>query len=34
MRALKRKAGLLEDFWSDDVRVSRYTVEKFVEGAP
>ena len=34
LRALKRKAGLLEDFWSDDVRVSRYTVEKFVEGTP
>ncbi|MET0205148.1 MAG: AmmeMemoRadiSam system protein A [Casimicrobiaceae bacterium] len=34
LRALKRKAGLLEDFWSDDIRVSRYTVEKFVEGAP
>jgi len=34
LRALKRKAGLVEDFWSDDVRVSRYTVEKFVEGTP
>jgi AmmeMemoRadiSam system protein A len=33
LRALKRKAGLAEDFWSDDVRVSRYTVLKFVEGA-
>jgi len=34
LRALKRKAGLPEDFWSDDVRVLRYTVEKFVEGMP
>ena len=34
LRALKRKAGLLDDFWSDDVRVARYTVEKFVEGSP
>ena len=33
LRALKRKAGLVEDFWSDGVRVSRYTVEKFIEGA-
>ena len=32
LRALKRKAGLVEDYWSDRVRVSRYTVEKFVEG--
>jgi AmmeMemoRadiSam system protein A len=32
LRALKRKAGLREDFWNGDVRVSRYTVEKFVEG--
>jgi AmmeMemoRadiSam system protein A len=34
LRALKRKAGLVEDFWSDDMLVSRYTVEKFVEGTP
>ena len=32
LRALKRKAGLVEDFWSDEMRVSRYTVEKFAEG--
>jgi hypothetical protein len=29
---LKNKAGLPEDFWSDDVRLSRYTVQKFSEG--
>lgn len=29
---LKRKAGLPEDFWSDDIRLSRYTVQKFSEG--
>ena len=34
LRALKRKAGLVEDFWSDNVRISRYTVEKYCEGAP
>lgn len=28
---LKNKAGLPMDFWSDDVRVSRYTVEKWTE---
>jgi AmmeMemoRadiSam system protein A len=33
LRALKRKAGLVETFWSDDVRVCRYTVEKFAEEA-
>ncbi len=33
MRALKRKAGLPEDFWSEDVRVSRYGVDKFEEAA-
>jgi AmmeMemoRadiSam system protein A len=32
--ALKRKAGLAEDFWSEEMLVSRYTVEKFVEGRP
>ncbi len=31
LRALKHKAGLGETFWSDDVRVARYTVEKFEE---
>ncbi|MFH0933756.1 MAG: AmmeMemoRadiSam system protein A [Pseudomonadota bacterium] len=30
---LKVKAGLPEDFWSDDIRLSRYTVQKFSEGA-
>lgn len=29
---LKRKAGLAPDFWSDDIRISRYSVEKFKEG--
>lgn len=29
---LKRKAGLSEDFWSDDIRLSRYTVQKWREG--
>lgn len=28
---LKRKANLPEDFWSDDVRVERYTTESFGE---
>lgn len=28
---LKLKAGLPADFWSDQVRLSRYTVEKFKE---
>lgn len=30
---LKRKAGLGETFWSDDLRLSRYTVQKFSETA-
>lgn len=30
---LKRKAGLDETFWSDDLRLSRYTVQKFAEDA-
>lgn len=29
---LKRKAGLPGDFWSDDVRLSRYRVDKWKEG--
>lgn len=29
---LKNKAGLPEDFWSDDIRLLRYTVQKFSEG--
>ncbi|MFZ5540737.1 MAG: AmmeMemoRadiSam system protein A, partial [Pseudomonadota bacterium] len=28
---LKRKAGLPADFWSDEVRISRYTVRKWSE---
>jgi AmmeMemoRadiSam system protein A len=28
---LKRKAGTAENFWADDVKLSRYTVRKFVE---
>ena len=28
---LKTKAGLPENFWSDDIRLSRYTVEKWKE---
>ena len=28
MAALKRKAGLAEDFWAPDVRLSRYRVTK------
>ena len=27
----KAKAGLSVDFWADDVRLSRYTVEKYKE---
>ena len=30
---LKRKAGLSPDYWSDDVRLARYTVEKYKESA-
>jgi AmmeMemoRadiSam system protein B/AmmeMemoRadiSam system protein A len=29
---LKRKAGLPLDFWSKDLSIARYTVEKFTEG--
>ncbi len=32
LRQLKRKAGLASDFWSDDVRLARYTVQQFSEG--
>jgi AmmeMemoRadiSam system protein A len=28
---LKHKAGLAEDFWADDLKLSRYQVEKFEE---
>lgn len=31
---LKRKAGLAADFWSDAVRLSRYTVNKWKESEP
>ena len=31
LAALKRKAGLPADFWANDLRLSRYTVRKFVE---
>jgi AmmeMemoRadiSam system protein A len=31
---LKDKAGLPEDFWSGDIRLSRYTVQKWREGDP
>lgn len=30
---LKEKAGLPADFWSDDIRLSRYSVRKYSEGA-
>lgn len=29
---LKSKAGLPEDFWSDDIKLSRYAVQKWGEG--
>jgi AmmeMemoRadiSam system protein A len=32
LRALKRKAGLPPEFWSPEVRVSRYQVTKWTEG--
>ncbi len=31
MAQLKQKAGLAADFWSDDVLIYRYSVEKFTE---
>lgn len=31
LAGLKRKAGLEPDFWSGEMRFSRYTVEKYVE---
>jgi AmmeMemoRadiSam system protein B/AmmeMemoRadiSam system protein A len=31
LRLLKAKAGLAPDFWSDDIRVSHYAVEKWSE---
>ncbi|NTV94788.1 MAG: AmmeMemoRadiSam system protein A [Thiobacillus sp.] len=33
MAHLKHKAGLPADFWADDIRLSRYTVEKHKEAA-
>ena len=32
--ALKRKLGVAAGFWSDELRVSRYTVDKWAEPAP
>ena len=32
--ALKRKAGLGATFWAEDVRIARYTVDKFEEPEP
>ncbi|TAJ77592.1 MAG: AmmeMemoRadiSam system protein A [Gallionellaceae bacterium] len=32
MAHLKNKAGLPQDFWSEDIRLSRYTVQKWHEG--
>ena len=32
LRHLKNKAGLAEEFWSDDIKLSRYTVQKWREG--
>jgi len=32
--ALKRKAGLGTGFWADDIRIARYTVDKFKEPEP
>ena len=34
MAHLKQKAGLASDFWADDLRLSRYQVEKFKEDVP
>jgi AmmeMemoRadiSam system protein A len=34
VRQLKRKAGLPEDFWSEGLRLQRYTVEKWKEDGP
>ncbi len=33
LRQLKRKAGLAPDFWSPEMRVSRYTVDSWAEPA-
>ncbi|MBK6742986.1 MAG: AmmeMemoRadiSam system protein B [Hydrogenophilales bacterium] len=34
MAHLKQKAGLPADFWADDMRISRYTVDKYKEALP
>lgn len=34
LQQLKRKAGLPEDFWSPEIRLARYTVEKWKEATP
>lgn len=34
MRALKQKAGLSPKFWSDDVKLWRYTTDRYVDPAP
>ena len=34
MEQLKRKAGLDADFWSPELRLARYTVQKFQEDTP
>lgn len=34
MAHLKRKAGLPDHFWADEIRLSRYTVTKWCEGNP
>ena len=31
LRQLKRKAGLAADFWSEEIKVSRYTTEEFTD---
>ena len=34
LRLLKRKAGLSDDYWSETLRVERYTTESIHQGAP
>ena len=33
MTQLKRKAGLVDDFWSPDLTLARYQVRKFTESS-
>jgi hypothetical protein len=33
LRELKRKAGLSADFWADDLRIRRYTTDRFSDPA-